>query len=45
MCIRDSPWEVLSKIEEYILKIGEELSKEDYNKVGENVWKHTINLT
>ncbi|MBS6252004.1 MAG: UDP-N-acetylglucosamine pyrophosphorylase [Clostridium sp.] len=32
------PWEVLSKIEGYILKIGEELSKEDYNKVGENVW-------
>ena len=32
------PWEVLGKIEEYILKIGEELSKEDYNKVGENVW-------
>ncbi len=32
------PWEVLSKIEEYILKIGEELSKENYNKVGENVW-------
>lgn len=32
------PWEVLSKIEEYILKMGEELSKEDYNKVGENVW-------
>lgn len=32
------PWEVLSKIEEYILKIGEELRKEDYNKVGENVW-------
>lgn len=32
------PWEVLSKIEEYILKIGEELSKEDYNKVGKNVW-------
>lgn len=32
------PWEVLSKIEEYILKIGEELSKEDYNKVGDNVW-------
>ncbi len=32
------PWEVLSKIEEYILKIGEELSKEDYNKVGGNVW-------
>ncbi len=32
------PWEVLSKIEEYILKIGEKLSKEDYNKVGDNVW-------
>ena len=32
------PWEVLSKIEEYIIKIGEKLSKEDYNKVGDNVW-------
>lgn len=32
------PWEVLSKIEEYILKIGEELSKENYNKIGDNVW-------
>ena len=32
------PWAVLSKIEEYILKIGEKLSKEDYNKVGDNVW-------
>ena len=32
------PWEVLSKIEEYILKIGEKLSKEDYDKVGDNVW-------
>lgn len=32
------PWEVLSKIEEYILKIGEKLSKEDYHKVGDNVW-------
>lgn len=32
------PWEVLSKIEEYILKIGEKLSKEDYHKVRDNVW-------
>ncbi len=32
------PWEVLSKIEEYILKTGEKLSKEYYNKVGDNVW-------
>lgn len=32
------PWEVLSKIEEYILKIGEKLSKENYNKIGDNVW-------
>ena len=32
------PWEVLGKIEEYILKIGEELSKENYNKIGDNVW-------
>ncbi len=32
------PWEVLSKIEEFIIKIGETLSSETYNKIGENIW-------
>lgn len=32
------PWEVLSKIKEEILKIGETLSLEEYNKLGDNVW-------
>lgn len=32
------PWEVLPKIGEFILELGEELSLEEYDKVGENVW-------
>lgn len=32
------PWEVLPKIKDFIIKIGEKLNKEEYNKVGENVW-------
>lgn len=32
------PWEVLQNIEEYILQLGEKLNKEEYEKVGENVW-------
>ena len=32
------PWEVLSNIEEYILKLGETLDKEEYEKRGDNVW-------
>lgn len=32
------PWEVLPKISEFILKLGETLSKEEYEKRGENVW-------
>ncbi|HKL80425.1 MAG TPA: UDP-N-acetylglucosamine pyrophosphorylase [Mobilitalea sp.] len=32
------PWEVLAKIKESILKIGETLSEEEYNKVGEDIW-------
>ncbi len=34
------PWEVLAHIEEFILELGEKLPKEEYNKVGENVWIH-----
>lgn len=32
------PWEVLPKIGSFILKLGEQLSLEEYEKVGENVW-------
>ena len=32
------PWEVLPKIGEFILKLGETLPEDEYNKVGENVW-------
>ena len=32
------PWEVLPKIGEFILRLGEELSKDEYDKVGEDVW-------
>jgi NDP-sugar pyrophosphorylase family protein len=32
------PWEVLAKIKDEILKIGEGLTSEEYDKVGENIW-------
>lgn len=32
------PWEVLPHIGEYIIKLGNTLSLEEYDKVGENVW-------
>ena len=32
------PWEALSKIQSFILELGETLSVEEYDKVGENVW-------
>ncbi len=32
------PWEVLPKISEFILRLGETLSEEEYDKVGEDVW-------
>ncbi len=32
------PWEVLSKIKDFIINIGESLNNEEYDKVGENVW-------
>lgn len=32
------PWEVLSKIHDFILKLGETLPEEEYDRVGENVW-------
>ncbi len=32
------PWEILGKIKSEILRIGENLSSEEYDKVGEDVW-------
>ncbi|MBO5142431.1 MAG: UDP-N-acetylglucosamine pyrophosphorylase [Clostridia bacterium] len=32
------PWEVLAEIKEYILKLGNELSTEIYDKIGEGIW-------
>ena len=32
------PWEVLSKIEKFIIELGSTLSLDEYDKVGENVW-------
>ena len=32
------PWEVLPKIKEFILELGEKLDKTQYEKIGENIW-------
>ena len=32
------PWEALKAISEYILKLGDTLSLEEYDKIGEDVW-------
>lgn len=34
----DYPWEVLPYIGEFILRLGQTLSEDEYDKVGENVW-------
>ena len=34
------PWEVLSHIEEFILELGKSLDKNEYEKIGDNVWIH-----
>lgn len=32
------PWEVLPKIKDFIIELGQTLNSEEYNKIGENVW-------
>lgn len=32
------PWEVLTKIEECIIKLGKTLDKDEYDEKGENIW-------
>ena len=32
------PWEILPKISEFIIKLGETLPTDEYDKLGENVW-------
>lgn len=34
------PWEVLSHIKEFILKLGSSLPEEEYEKLGDSVWVH-----
>lgn len=34
------PWEALPHIKDFILKLGETLSPDEYNRVGEDVWIH-----
>ncbi len=34
----DYPWEALPKISDFILKLGETLSPDEYDKRGDNVW-------
>lgn len=32
------PWEVLPRIKDFIIELGQTLNSEEYNKIGENVW-------
>ena len=32
------PWEVLPKIEEFIISLGKTLDKNEYEEKGENIW-------
>lgn len=32
------PWEVLPKIKDFIIELGQTLSSEEYNKICENIW-------
>ena len=32
------PWEVVPKIKDFIITLGESLNKEEYEKIGENIW-------
>lgn len=34
------PWQVLSKLKNYILQLGSTLNPEKYDKIGEDVWVH-----
>jgi len=38
MLTKEYPWEVLSEIKNHILKLGNELSKEEFNQLEEDVW-------
>ena len=32
------PWEVLPKIEQFIIELGNTLNPDEYNKIGEDIW-------
>ena len=35
---KEYPWEVLTEIKKYIIRLGNELSVEKYEKIGEDIW-------
>ena len=35
---KEYPWEVLSEIKKYILELGEQLSKDKFEKIDEDIW-------
>ena len=35
---KEYPWEVLSEIKDYVIKLGNELSLEKFNKINDNIW-------
>lgn len=35
---KEFPWEILSEIKSYIIKLGNELSLDKYEKIGEDIW-------
>ena len=34
------PWEVLPKIKDFVISLGNSLNKDEFNLVGENIWIH-----
>lgn len=34
------PWEVLAKINDFIIELGNSLDKNEFEKIGENIWAH-----
>ena len=34
------PWEVLAKISDFIIELGNSLDKNEFEKIGENIWAH-----
>ena len=35
---KEYPWEILPEIKSYVIKLGNELSLEKFDKIGDDVW-------